>query len=165
MFWYNLLEVGPLNTMSSKIFKKIQKAVRNISSFSIKSSWWTDFSSWEDLEALLRTGTKLSIHKVVANLKREFSYLELVDTFIEAIDENGNIIVQVDEDSEDVLQGFAITAKRKRLRRLSDVAAYNLAQYLRTEKDVEDLELPNNLKNLVKKFLITYSEDYNCIQQ
>ena len=119
--------------MSSKIFKKIQKAVRNISSFSIKSSWWTDFSSWEDLEALLRTGTKLSIHKVVANLKREFSYLELVDTFIEAIDENGNIIVQVDEDSEDVLQGFAITEKRKKLRRLIDSAAYNLPQYLRTK--------------------------------
>ena len=44
-----------------------------------------------------------------------------------------------------------MTAKRKRLRRLSDVAAYNLAQYLRTEKDVEDLELPKNLKNLAKK--------------
>ena len=63
----------------------------------------------------------------------------------------------VDEDSEDVLQGFAITAKRKRLRRVSDVASYNLAQYLRTEKDVEHLELPKNLINLVKKFLITYS--------
>ena len=59
------------------------------------------------------TGTKLSNHKVVANLKREFSYLELVDTFIEVINENGNVIVQVDEDSEDVLKGFAITAKRK----------------------------------------------------
>ena len=49
--------------------------------------------------------------------------MELVDTFIEAIDEKGNIIVQVDEDSKDILQGLAITAKRKRLRRLSDVAA------------------------------------------
>ena len=29
----------------------------------------------------------------------------------------------------------------KRLRRLNAVAAYNLAQYLKTENDVEDLEL------------------------
>ena len=67
---------------------------------------WTEFSYWKDFRALLCTGTKLSIHTVVANLKRDFECLEEVDAYIETIDENGNIVIQVDEDHEDLIQGF-----------------------------------------------------------
>ena len=83
--------------------------------------------------------------------------MENVDAYIETIDDNGNIIVQVDED---LIQGFTLKGKRRRLRRLSDLAAFNIAQYPKSESDVDCLEVPRNLKKIVKQFLVTYFEDY-----
>ena len=49
---------------------------------------------------------------------------------------------------------------RKRLKRLKEVAAYNVGQFLDCEKDAESLNLPKTLEILVKKFVNTYSGDY-----
>ena len=59
----------------------------SISSFSIKSNWGTELSSWEDFRALLHTGTKLTTHPGVAKLKRDLEPLEEVDASTETIDE------------------------------------------------------------------------------
>lgn len=96
----------------------------------------------------------------MAKFRRDFKYLQNSKAYIETID-NGNIVVQVDEAFEDLIQGFTLQAKRRRLRRLSDLAAFNIAQYLEYESDVDSLEVPRNLKSIVKQFLITYSEYYN----
>ena len=78
---YDLVTTGHINTINSNILKKIKEAFCKISSSSsIKSNWWTEFSSWEDFRALLRTGTRLSIHTVVA---RDLDCLNKVDADIE----------------------------------------------------------------------------------
>jgi hypothetical protein len=83
-----------------------------------------------------------------------------VDAYVETIDENGNIEVELSDTTDEFLQAFIIRAKRKKLRRLKDVAAYNVAQYLCCYSDVEDLQLPISLGKLVKPFVVTISGDY-----
>ena len=46
------------------------------------------------------------------------------------IEENGNIEKEISEDNEHRLQAFTIKANRKRVRRLKEVALYNVAPYL-----------------------------------
>ena len=75
---------------------------------------------------------------------------------IDAIEENGNIR----ECKDGMFQGFIVKAKRKRLRRLHEIAVFNLAQHLVSETDVESLIIPKTLIHWVKKFLVTYSGTY-----
>jgi hypothetical protein len=159
-FKYDLLEVGPLNMISLDVLKKVRAAIRSISSSPVPLNWWTEFSSWQDFRALLRTGSRFSIHTVVENVNRKLEAIENVDAYVETIDENGNIEVELSETTDEFLQAFTIRAKRKKLRRLKDVAAYNVAQYLSCHSDVEDLQLPISLRKLVKPFVITISGDY-----
>ena len=56
---------------------------------------------------------------------------------------------------------FTIRASRKRLRRLKEIAAYNVGECLSSDSDIEHLNLPQTLNVLIKKFINTYSED--CI--
>ena len=51
-------------------------------------------------------------------------------------------------------------ARRRRLRRLKDIAAFNLAQHLASEDEIESLNIPESVKPLVKKFLVTFSGNY-----
>ena len=105
---FELVQCGPLNTIKSNNLRKVTKTFLDISSSSIKSNWWTEFSSWEDFKVLLRTGSKLSIHRVVAKFRRDFKYLQNAKAYIETIDDNGDIVVQVDEAYEDLKQGFTL---------------------------------------------------------
>ena len=66
-------------------------------------NWWTEFSSWQDFRALLHTGNRLSIHTVVENLNRKLEAIENVDAYVETIDENGNIEVEISESNDDIL--------------------------------------------------------------
>ncbi len=77
-----------------------------------------------------------------------------------AINENGYIEIELSESTDELLQAFTIRAKRKKLRSLKDVAAYNVAQYLSCHRDVEDLQVPISLKKLFKPFVTTFSGDY-----
>jgi hypothetical protein len=70
------------------------------------------------------------MHTVVESLNRKFEAIENVDAYAENIDENGNIEVEISESNDDILHAFTIKANRKKMRRLKDVAAYNVAQYL-----------------------------------
>ena len=74
---YDLLEVGPLNMIRSDVLKRVKTAVRSISSSTVPLNWWTEFSSWQDIRALRRTGSKLSIHRIVENLNRELVAIKM----------------------------------------------------------------------------------------
>ena len=147
-----------MNMIGLEILNKVRAAVRSISSSLVPLNWWTEFSTWQDFRALLRTGNRLSIHTVVENVNRKLEAIENVDAYVETIDENGNIEVEISESNDDILQAFTIRAKRKKMRRSKDVAAYNVAQYLSCHSDVEDLEV--SLRKLVRPFVITISGDY-----
>ena len=157
---YNLVEFGPLSMISSQTLSRISAILQSISTDDVPKSWWTEFSTWRDFKALLRTGSVLSIHKVVKYMTENFENIHGFDVAIDTIDENGNIEITVTEDTEDIFQGFTVKAKRKRLRRLQDIAAFNLAQHLVSEVEVESLNIPQTLIPIVKRFLVTYSGSY-----
>ena len=62
---YNLVEFGPLNMINSQTLSVNSAILQNISSDGVPKSWWKEFSTWRDFKALLRTGSMLSIHRVV----------------------------------------------------------------------------------------------------
>ena len=62
------------------------------------------------------------------------------------IDENGNIEIVIVEDKWKILQSFIVKAKRKHLRRLKDIAAYNDAKHISFEYDLDYLDMPTTLK-------------------
>ena len=157
---YELVEVGPLNMLCPELLSRIHIILQGISSEDISKNWWTEFSSWKDLRALLRTGTTLSIHRVVHYLRIRLQEINAYESTINMIDENGNIEIIIEEFNEDIFQSFTLKAKRKRLRRLKDIAAYNVAKQISSEDYVEYLELPTTLKSLVKTFIVTYSGNY-----
>jgi hypothetical protein len=156
----DLVEVGPLNIPDFNKFRRIKKIVRDISSTEIASNWWTDFSTWEDFSGILRTGTKLSMHSVVQEINSKLELLENNTSYVDLIEENGNILIQHDETFPNLSQGFLLTAKRRRLRTLKDIAAYNVAKYTESTSDVKVLTIPPCLHDLVSTFLDTYSGDY-----
>jgi hypothetical protein len=61
--------------------------------------------------------------------------------------------------TDELLQAFTIRAKKKKLQRLKDVAAYIVAQYLSCHSDVEDLQVPFSLRELVKPYGVTIPGD------
>ena len=60
---------------------------------------------------------------------------------IEWVDENGNITINLNETSATLHQEFRITARRKKLRRLENIAAYNVARHISGETDAEELPI------------------------
>ena len=88
------------NMISLDVLKKVRAAIRSISSSPVPLNWWTEFSSWQDFRALLRTGSRLSIHTVVENVNRKLEAIENVDAYVETIDEIGNIEVELSEEEE-----------------------------------------------------------------
>ena len=81
-------------------------------------------------------------------------------SYVDVIDDNGNIIIRHDETFPRLAQGFIVKAKRKRLRTLKDIAAYNVAKNTTGESDVKILEIPHSLHSLVSISLDTYSGEY-----
>ena len=73
-FKYDLLEVGPLNMIGLGILNKVRAAVRSISSSLVPLNWWTEFSTWQDFRALLRTGNRLSMKMGIL----EFRFLKVM---------------------------------------------------------------------------------------
>ena len=156
----DLVQVGPLNMICSRKLSRVKSKVRSISLDDVPINWWTEFSTWEDYRGLLRTGTILKIHEIVKNFSKPFETVEDIDAYIENIDENGNLEIGLSENNENIFQSFTIRASRKRLRRLKEIAAYNVGQCLSSDSDIEYLNLPHTLDVLVKKFINTYSGDY-----
>ena len=115
------------------MLSRVSAILQGISAEDVPFAWWTEFSTWQDFQALLRTRTLLSIHRVVQNMQASFENLNGFNTTLEMIDENGNMELMITLDTEDTFTGFKIKAKRKRLRRLKDIAAFNLAKHLEAQ--------------------------------
>ena len=81
--------------------------------------------------------------------------------------ENGDISFDLHEDFPTLMKGYQITAKRKRLRTLKQIAAYNVAMCISSESDIQSLHIPLSLYmyKLVSIFLDTYSVDYMCVEK
>ena len=146
--------------INSQTLSEISAILQKISSVDVPKNWWIEFSTWRDFQALLRTGSMLSIHRAVKYMSENLENVHGFDVTIDTIDENGNIEIAITEEREDIFQGFIVKAKRKRLRRLQEIAAFNLAQHLVSEAEVESLNIPQTLILLVKRFLVTYSGSY-----
>jgi hypothetical protein len=149
-----LIEIGPLNGPDINNLESIKTMIREISP--VIQKWWADFSTWEDFYGILRAGTELSMHSIVSKINNQLTLLDNSDL----IDDNGNITIQYDETFPTLAQGFEVKPKRNRLRKLKDIADYNVANFIVSENDIETLNLPNSLQCLVSKFLDIYSGYY-----
>ena len=76
--------------------------------------------------------------------------------------ENGDISIDLLENFP-TFPNYQITAKRKRRRTLKQIASYNVAKYISSESDVQNLHIIWSLYKLVSIFLDTYSGDYMCV--
>ena len=154
------LEVGPLIIPDAFHFKIIKRAIRNISKLKVAGNWWRDFSSWKDYDELLRTGTSLSLQLVVSEINSRLKLIKDGSCHIRGFDENGNITMFLREYFPTIMRGYIITAKRKKLITLKHIAAYNVAEYISSEEDIKQLQIPQSLYKLVATFLYTYSGSY-----
>ena len=68
---FDLVQCGPLNTIKSNNLRKVKTTFLDISSSSIKSNWWTEFSSWEDFNAFLLTGSDYVVVGIVLHLVQD----------------------------------------------------------------------------------------------
>ena len=158
-----LLEIGPINGPDINNLESIKVMICDSSSTPVIQEWWEDFSTWEDFYGILRAGTELSMHSIMVKINNQLNLLENGVSYIDMIDDNGNITIQYDETFPTLSQGFEVKAKRKRLRKLKDIAAYNVAKFIVSENDIETLNLPKSLQSLVSKFLDIYSGDYRTV--
>ena len=159
----DLVEIGPLNCPDVNNFNFIKRMIRDIHYTPVARNWWTDFSTWEDFYGILRGGKELSIHLIVRKINNQLERLVNNVSYIDLVDENGNITIQYDETFPTISQGFKVTAKRKRLRKLKDIAAYNVAKLIVSQTDLETLDIPHSLISLVSMFLDTHSGDYRTV--
>ena len=159
----DLVEIGPLNCPDLNNFNFIKTMIRDIHYTPVARNWWTDFSTWEDFYGILRAGKELSMHLIVRKISNQLERLVNNVSYIDLVDENGNITIQYDETFPTISQGFKVTAKRKRLRKLKDIAAYNVAKLIVSQTDIETLDIPHSLHSLVSMFLDTQSGDYRTV--
>ena len=153
-------EIGPFDIPEPSHFKEIKEALQHISSTEITSNWWTDFSSWEDFHGVFRTGSKLSMHSVVIEVNTRLKSIKHGFSYIDQIDENGNIVIELHEMFTTLMKGYQIRARRRKLRTLKQIASYNVAKYISSEDDIKQLHIPQSLNKLIATFLDTYSVDY-----
>jgi hypothetical protein len=88
----DIVEIGPLNMPKLNNLRRIKDMVRDI-----PSNWWTDFPTWKDFHGILRSGSKLSMHYIVTKINSPLELLENNMSYVDVIDDNGNIIIQHDE--------------------------------------------------------------------
>ena len=63
-------------------------------------------------------------------LRRTLANLKDIDAYNENIDERGHIEIGLSENNEYIFGNFTIRARRKRLRRLKKITAYNVVHCL-----------------------------------
>ena len=122
----------------------IKTMIRDIHCTPLARNWWTNISTWEDFYGFLRARKELSMHLIVSKINNQLEQLVNNISYIDLVDENGNITIQYDETFPTISQGFKVTAKRKRLRRLKDISAYNVAKSIVSQTDIESFDIPHS---------------------
>ena len=79
---------------------------------------------------------------------------------MKSIDQNGNIILDLNERFPTLMKHYQIIARRRKLRTLKQIASYNIAKFISGEYDIQQLDIPQSLNNLVALLLDTYNVDY-----
>ena len=158
--WLCLLEMGPLNMIDKNVLAAVKMVVRGMSTAPVSWGWWRDFSTWRDYIGLRRVGIRLPMHDVIEGLNRKLGKVEGVSAFVKNIDDNGNLEIGVMEFTQDGCQCFTVGARRRRLRRLKDIAAYNIAQSLDGPDGIDELKIMASLKNSIKMYVLKMSGDY-----
>ena len=154
---FERVEIGPLKRPNPYTVELIKNTISDIPSEPVQSNRWIDYSNWQDFHGILRSGTKLSLHSVISRIEDKFKLL--TNCYLDLIDENGNIIINLYEMSTTIHQEFKITARRKRLRRLEHIAAFNVARKLSSEADVQELPLPKTMEKFINMYIDTFSID------
>ena len=122
------------------ILSRISRTLQGISLQDVPKNWWTEFSTWRDFQALIPTGTLLSVRRK-ERIGSKFGKIDNIEATLEMIDDNGNMEIMITEDTQDMLQGFKVKARRRRLRRLKEISAFNIAQHVASEGDNESLNI------------------------
>ena len=116
--------------------------------------WWTGFFG------LLLTETKLPIQSVVLEVNKSLERVESGICTIDHVSENADVSIDLHEDFPTLMKGYQITVKRKRLRTMKQIPAYNVAKCILSESDIQSVHIPLSLYKLVSIFLDTYSGNY-----
>ena len=94
------VEIGPFQLLDTYTVEVIKETISDIPTTPLSCNWWIDFSTWEDFYGIFQSGTKLSIHSVVAKIEEQIKSLN--DCYLDWIDENGNIVINLYEISSSV---------------------------------------------------------------
>jgi hypothetical protein len=135
---FHISEMGPPNRPDLHKIRMIKELLIDIPHSLVTNYWWSDLS---DGRCAINRGLEL---------------LEAESAFVEEIDDIGNLTIIIEESSPTLFQEFTILADIKTLKRLEDIAAYNVARSLLDNNDLDSLQLPRNLNKLVASFLDTY---------
>ena len=103
---------------------------------------------------------KLPMHTVVMEVNRRLERISSGYCWIDHVSENGDLSIDLQENFPTLMKGYQITARRKKLRTLKQIAAYNVAKYISCKSDVKKLHILHSLYKQVSIFLDTYSGDY-----
>ena len=61
--------------------------------------------------------------------------------------------------SSEIYQEFEITARKRKIKRLKHMSAFNVSKQLSGQTDAEELQLPKTMKKLINMYLDTFSVD------
>ena len=78
----------------------------------------------------------------------------MANSYLDWIDDNGNIKINLYEISSSIHQEFEITARRRKLRRLEHISAFTVAKYISCQTDAEELLLQKTMKHICYLFLM-----------
>ena len=92
------------------------------------------------------------------DVNRRLETIESADCFIDHVSENEDLSIDLHKNFPPLMKGYQITARRKKLRTLKQIAAYNVAKYILCKSDVKKLDVPHSLYKQVSIFLF-------CLQQ
>ena len=134
MIKFEHVEIGPFKQANPYTVKFIKNTISDIPSEPVKSNWWIDYSNWQDFHGILCSGTKLSLHPVVSKIKDKFKLL--ANCYLDWIEENGNIMINLYKMSSAIYQEFKITVRSRKLRRLENIVAFNVAKQFSDQMDV-----------------------------
>lgn len=139
-FWtcFHISEIGPPNRPDLYKIRMIKQLLTSIPNSVVTKNWWSDMSEGR------------------STINRGLKLLKLESTFVEEIDNIGNLTITIEESSSTLFQEFTILADIKTLNRLEDIAAYNVGRLLLDNNNLQDLHLPRSLNKLVATYLDTY---------
>ena len=100
--------------INSQTLSEISAILQKISSVDVPKNWWIEFSTWRDFQALLRTGSMLSIHRAVKYMSENLENVHGFDVTIDTIDERvSNILKEKKSINAEVIETLVVKLKKE----------------------------------------------------